>query len=30
MWNAEIYNRYGKERIQSSIDLVDRIREMKF
>ena len=30
MWNAEIYNRYGKERIQPSIDLVDRIREMKF
>lgn len=30
MWNAEIYNRYGKERIQPSIDLVGRIREMKF
>lgn len=30
MWNAEIYNRYGKERIQPSIDLVARIREMKF
>lgn len=25
MWNAEIYNRYGKERIQPSIDLVARI-----
>ncbi len=21
MWNAEIYNRYGKERIQPSMDL---------
>ncbi len=30
MWNAEIYNRYGKERIQPSMDLVVRIREMKF
>ena len=30
MWNAEVYNRYGKERIQPSIDLVGRIREMKF
>lgn len=30
MWNAEIYNRYGKERIQPSIDLVARVREMKF
>lgn len=30
MWNAEIYNRYGKERIEPSIDLVARIREMKF
>ncbi len=30
MWNAEIYNRYGKESIQPSIDLVGRIREMKF
>lgn len=25
MWNAEIYNRYGKERMQPSIDLVDRV-----
>ena len=30
MRNAEIYNRYGKERIQPSIDLVGRIRGMKF
>lgn len=30
MWNAEIYNRYGKERIQPSIDLVARIKDMKF
>lgn len=30
MWNAEIYNRYGKERIQPSIDLVVRLREMEF
>ena len=30
MWNAEIYNRYGKERIQPSIDLVVRIKDMKF
>lgn len=30
MWNAEIYNRYGKERIQPSVDLVARIKDMKF
>lgn len=30
MWNAEIYNCYGKERIQPSIDLVGRIKDMKF
>lgn len=30
MWNAEIYNRYGKERIQPSIDLVARIKDMRF
>lgn len=30
MWNAEIYNLYGKERIQPSIDLIARIKDMKF
>lgn len=30
MWNAEIYNRYGKEWIQPSIDFVARIKYMKF
>lgn len=30
MWNAEIYNRYGKERVQPSIDLAARIKDMKF
>ena len=30
MWNAEIYNRYGKEWIQPSIDFVARIKDMKF
>lgn len=29
MWNAEIYEQYGKERIQPSIDLVNRIRERR-
>lgn len=30
MWNAELYDRYGKERIQPSADLVNRIRNMQF
>lgn len=30
MWNADIYNYYGKERIQPSIDLVNRIRDKSF
>lgn len=30
MWNAGIYNRYGKERIQPSIDLVNRILDKDF
>ena len=30
MWNAEIYNRYGKERIRPSIDLAARIKDMLF
>ncbi len=30
MWNAEIYNRYDKERVQPSIDLAARIKDMKF
>ena len=30
MWNAEIHNRYSKERIQPSIDLATRIKDMKF
>lgn len=30
MWNAELYNRYGKERIQPSIDLVARIKDRNF
>lgn len=25
MWNADIYNKYGKERMQPSMDLVHRI-----
>ena len=29
MWNADIYNYYGKERIQPSIDLVNRIRDKR-
>lgn len=27
MWNADIYDRYGKERIQPSIDLANRIQK---
>lgn len=30
MWNAEMYNYYDKERIQPSIDLVNRIRDNCF
>ena len=30
MWNSEIYNRFGRERIQPSIDLVNRIRGKRF
>lgn len=30
MWNADIYNRYGKERIQPSIDLANRMDEKIF
>ena len=30
MWSAEIYNRYGKERMQPSVDLAARIKDMKF
>lgn len=30
MWNADIYDRYGKERLQPSIDLVNRIGNKQF
>ena len=30
MWNADIYDRYGKERLQPSIDLVNRIGSKQF
>lgn len=30
MWNADIYNRYNKERIQPSVDLVGRLSHKKF
>ncbi|MCI8371576.1 MAG: methyltransferase domain-containing protein [Lachnospiraceae bacterium] len=30
MWNAESYNRFGKERMQPSIDLVSRLRGRSF
>ncbi len=30
MWNAEIYEKFGKERIQPSIDLVSRLTARKF
>ncbi len=30
MWDADIYNRYNKERIQPSVDLVSRIGHKKF
>lgn len=30
MWNSELYNKYGKERIQPSVDLVNRIRDNNF
>lgn len=30
MWNATMYNCYGQERMQPSIDLVNQIREKKF
>lgn len=30
MWNAEIYNCYGNERIQPSVDLINRISDVKF
>lgn len=30
MWNADIYERYGKERLQPSIDLVNRIGSKQF
>ena len=30
MWNADIYDRFGKERLQPSIDLVNRISDKNF
>lgn len=30
MWNADVYNRYGKERMQPSMDLVHRISDRRF
>lgn len=30
MWNAEIYNCYGNERILPSVDLINRISDVKF
>ena len=30
MWNAGMYNQYGQERMQPSLDLVNRIRERNF
>ena len=30
VWNADIYDRFGKERLQPSIDLIDRISDKKF
>ena len=30
MWNADIYDRYGKERLQPSVDLVNRIGNKQF
>lgn len=30
MWNAEIYEKFGKERLQPSIDLVSRLTDRKF
>lgn len=30
MWNAEIYEKFGKERLQPSIDLVSRLKDGKF
>lgn len=30
MWNADIYDRFGKERLQPSIDLISRIGDKKF
>ena len=29
MWNADIYDRFGKERLQPSIDLINRINDKK-
>lgn len=30
MWNAGMYNQYGQERMQPSLDLVNRIQERNF
>ena len=30
MWNAEIYDSFGKERMQPSIDLAARLKDKKF
>lgn len=30
MWNADVYNKYGKERMQPSMDLVHRISHYQF
>lgn len=30
MWNAEIYEKFGEERLQPSIDLVSRLKDGKF
>lgn len=30
MWNAELYDRYGKERVQPSVDLVARLKDRSF
>ena len=30
MWNAEIYEKFGKERLQPSIDLVSRLKDREF
>lgn len=30
MWNADIYDSFGKERMQPSIDLAARLKDKKF